>query len=589
MPPRISRRELLKNGAKAAVGLSLFSSAAADTTSRTRTRDTGTPPTDGAAQSAAGDARLEPAFARLDEFVARHMRETGAPGMTLALADRSGALRTSSYGFADTKAGARVRPETMFEIGSISKSFAAIALLQLREEGKLDLQRNIAEYLPWLKLEQKHGAVTTHHLLSHTAGLQGAPLLPESVVAGLETFFAPGEKFIYSNIGYFILGLLVEALDRRPFADSLRARVLAPLGMTSSAPLITNAIRARTAVGYSPLYEDRPFPSHGQLAEAPWIEVDTAAGGVASTAQDMTAYLRMLLNGGARGGGRLISEESFRLLTAPVIKAPFRGDDTSYAYALWVGKDKQGHEHLEHTGGMVAFSSSLDVDLTGGVAAFASVNARLGGYRPVAVTRYALELLLAAREGRELPSMPDPPPAPDEVKNAADYAGTYASPDGRRLVLAAEGSRLLLTNKGAPLALERSGGDSFIVKHPDFELFRLVFGREKGKVVEAGHGADWYASDAYAGPRAFDYPKEWDAYVGHYRHDSPWYGSTRVVLRKGALWLDGELRLVPLEGGVFALGPPEQTAERISFGPVLGGRALRMTFSTVEFNRTYTP
>jgi hypothetical protein len=298
----------------------------------------------------------------------------------------------------------------------------------------------------------------------------------------------------------------------------------------------------------------------------------------------------MLINRGAGPRGRLLSEESFNLLTAPVIKAPFRGEDASYAYGLWVSKNKEGHTHLRHTGGMVAFSSSMDVDLTNGLAAFASVNARLGSYRPVAVTKYAIELLLAAREGRELPPMPDPPPAPDEVKNAADYAGTYAAPDGRRLVLAAEGGRLLLTNKGRAVALERSGGpDSFIVKHPDFDLFRLVFGREKGAVVEAAHGADWYVSERYAGPRAFDYPKEWDAYAGHYRHDSPWYGSTRVVLRKGALWLDGEEKLVPLEGGGFSPGPAEQTPERVSFGPVMGGRALRMTLSTVEFARTYTP
>lgn len=583
MPPRISRRELLKSGAKAAVGLSLCSAAAADIAAQ-RAR------TGGARRPAVGDARLAPAFARLDEFIARHMRETGAPGMTLALADGKGALRAAAYGFADTKSGARVRPETVFEVGSISKSFAAVALLQLRDEGKLDLRRNVADYLPWLKLEQRHGAVTAHNLLSHTAGLQGAPLLPESVAAGLETFSAPGERFVYSNIGYFILGLLVEALDRRPFAEALRARVLAPLGMTSSAPVITNPIRARTAVGYSPLYDDRPFPLHGQLAEAPWIEVDTAAGGVASTSVDMTAYLHMLINRGAGPRGRLISDESFNLLTTPVIKAPFRGEDASYTYGLWVSKNKEGHTHLRHTGGMVAFSSSMDVDLTNGLAAFASVNARLGGYRPVAVTKYAIELVLAARAGRELPPMPDPPPAPEEIKNAADYAGTYNAPGGKRLVLAAEGDKLLLVNKGRAVALERSGGpDSFIVKHPDFDLFRLVFAREKNSVIEAGHGPDWYASATYAGPRTFDYPKEWDSYVGHYRHDSPWYGSTRVVLRKGALWLDGEEQLTPLEGGAFSPGPPEQSPERVSFGPVMGGRSLRMTFSTVEFERTYTP
>jgi hypothetical protein len=436
--------------------------------------------------------------------------------------------------------------------------------------------------------------VTAHHLLSHTSGLQGAPLLPESVAAALETFYKPGEKFVYSNIGYLILGLLIETLDRRPFADALAARVLKPLGMTASSPVITNALRPRMAVGYAPEFEDRPFPARGPLAEAAWIEVDTAAGGVASTPSDMVAYMRMILNRGAsssaQGARRIVSESSFELLTRPVIRAPLRGEEASYTYGFWVSQDKAGATHLRHTGGMVAFSSSFDADLTNGLAAFASVNARLGGYRPVAVTKYALELLNAERAGRELPAMPEAPPPAEEVKNAADYTGRYETPDGRVLVLAAEGHRLLLTNKGRAVALERSGGaDSFIVRHPEFELFRLVFGREGGVVVEAGHGADWYAGPRYKGTRTFEYPKEWDAYVGRYRHESPWYGSSRVVLRRGALWLDGEQQLRPLADGSFSLGPPTDSPERIRFTHVLGGRALRMNLSTVEHHRTYMP
>src|SRR5262245_16790183 len=91
-------------------------------------------------------AAVQPLFARLDEYIARDMRETGAPGLTLALANRDGLIRVSTYGFADTKAKARVEPETMFEIGSISKSFVSLALLQLRDEGKLDLNKPVVEY-----------------------------------------------------------------------------------------------------------------------------------------------------------------------------------------------------------------------------------------------------------------------------------------------------------------------------------------------------------------------------------------------------------------------------------------------------------
>jgi len=574
MSPKISRREILKGGAKAAAALSVLPSL---------TREV-------AAQRPRG-ARNGGVLARLAEDVERHMREVGAPGMTLALADRNGAVRVSSYGFADAKADAAVRPETMFEVGSISKSFAAVALLQMLDEGRVDLHRPIAEYLPWLKLEQRHGAVTAHHLLSHTSGLPGAPLLPESVAVGLETVFKPGEKWVYSNIGYLVLGLLVEALDRRPFADALAARVLKPLGMQNSAPLISNPLRPRMAVGYAPEFEDRPFPLRGKLAEAPWVEVDTAAGGVASTAPDMVAYMGMLLNRGAAATRRLISENAFALLTKPVIKAPFRGEDASYAYGLWVSQNKEGATHLRHTGGMVAFSSSLDADLTNGLAAFASVNASLSGYRPVAVTRYALELLNAERAGKELPDAPAAPPPPDEVKNAADYAGTYTTPEGRALAVVARGGGLLLVNKTGAFPLERSGGpDSFIVKHPDFELFRLVFTRDDNKkVTEAGHGPDWYTNSNYEGPRTFEHPKEWEAYAGRYRHESAWYGSTRIVLRRGKLWLEGEQELVPLPDGSFSLGPPEESAERVRFLDAEGGRALRMNVSSCIYYRTYMP
>jgi hypothetical protein len=206
------------------------------------------------------------------------------------------------------------------------------------------------------------------------------------------------------------------------------------------------------------------------------------------------------------------------------------------------------------------------------------------------VTKYALELLNAGRAGRELPAPPAAPPPPDEVKNAADYVGTYTGLGGRLLVLRAEGSRLLLKYEGRTVALERSGGpDSFIAKETELELFRLVFGREGGQVVEVGHGADWYTNGAYKGPRAFDYPKEWDAFAGRYRHESAWYGSTRIVLRRGQLLIEGEQRLVPLPDGSFSIGPPEETAERVRFLDTNGGRALRMNVSSVVYYRTYMP
>jgi CubicO group peptidase (beta-lactamase class C family) len=532
-------------------------------------------------------AAVQPVFTRLDEFITRHMRETGAPGMTLALANRDGLIRVSTYGYADMKAGARVVPETMFEIGSISKSFVGLTLMQLRDEGKLDLNKPIVEYLPWLKINSKFAAITTHHILSHSAGLPGAPLLLDALLSELWTAYEPGKRFLYSNTGYNILGFLIEAIDKRPFAEALRARMLTPLGMTASSPIITNDLRKMMAIGYEPLNEGKPFFVNGPLAEAQWLEVDIAAGSVASTPADMAKYMRMLLNRGALPKGRLISEESFALFTKPAIDSPYRGEPASYGYGLWTS-DVGGHTRLRHTGGMVAFSSSIDVDMTGNIGAFASVNANLRGYRPVAVTKYAVELFNASADGKPLPEAPAPPPAPDEVKNAADYAGTYTSLDGKKIELAADGNKLVLVHANRRIVLERAGGDRFIVKHPDFDTYLLGFVRENQQVTQAYYGANWYLGEKYNGPKTFDTKKEWEGFVGHYHNDSPWYGDTRIVMRKGQLFVEGVQPLVPRGDGKFGLGDPDGP-DWMAFETIVDGRAMRLSFSGIIFRRVFTP
>ena len=128
MAKQFSRRNFLSLSAASAAGVIAFS------TIRSNGSDVVVAATvpESAIQQAASSA---PVFARLDEFVARHMSETGAPGMTLAIANREGTVRISTYGYADTKAGLPVKKETMFQIGSVSKSFVGLALVQLHDEG----------------------------------------------------------------------------------------------------------------------------------------------------------------------------------------------------------------------------------------------------------------------------------------------------------------------------------------------------------------------------------------------------------------------------------------------------------------------
>jgi len=582
MSQLITRRKILSGAIKAGVGLTALNGLAVNARSIIAFSQTPQATLD----------RYSAAYQRLDQYIAHHMAEMGLPGMTLALADRKGLLRSSEYGFADVKAGIKVAPQTLFEIGSISKSFVAIVVLQLAEEGKLDLHQPVTNYLPWLKIESKYSPFTTHHLLSHTSGLSGVPLLLRGAGTNLGVSFEPGTKWVYSNIGYDLLGLLIEVVDKKSFVEAMRQRVFVPLAMNSSAPVITNEIRERVAVGYGPLQSDRPFPVRGKLAEAPWIEVPEAAGSIAATAMDMGNYLQMLLNRGIGVKGRVLSDKMFDLFTKPVIKSPFRGEDANYAYGLWVS-DSNGHKLLRHTGGMVAFSSAMYADLGNGLAGFASVNAaRLpGGYRPIPVVRYGLALLSAAASDKELPEPPPPLPAPTAVKNATDYAGSFtlmSSPGDRKLVLKGEGEQLILQHAGSNIALELLGRDTFLVKHPDFALFPLIFGREKESVVEAFHGASWWTNERYTGPKKFDYPTAWEAYTGHFHSDSPWYGSTRIVIRKGQLWIGGDQPLAEVSPGVFRFDG-DTGVDRITFDTIVGGRAIHANVAGVDFYRAFTP
>src|SRR5437870_4756333 len=247
--------------------------------------------------------------------------------MALAVTDRERTLAVRTYGFAELALRRPVTPETLFQIGSIGKSFTACALLQLVDEGRVDLHVPVTEYLPWFEVRTRFQPITLHHLLTHSAGIvAGSDITSDSLfdvwaLRHTETGSAPGELFWYSNVGYRVIGAVLEAVEGRAYADILRARVLEPCAMSSTEPVITNATRERHAVAYGPWPDDRPVRYTDPLLPAPWFETATADGSVASTAGDMAGYLRMLMNGGVAPGGRVLSDEGYGLMSSRAIEA----------------------------------------------------------------------------------------------------------------------------------------------------------------------------------------------------------------------------------------------------------------------------
>lgn len=577
MPLSLSRREMLSLTTRTAAAITAAEFFANATV---------------AVASSNEDRRYRDAFQRLDKFVEQYMKEMYAPGMTLGVATRDGIARVVSYGLSDTKLQQKVTPEQLFHIGSITKSFCAIVCLQLREEGKLDLDRPVTEYAPWFRVKSKYKPITAHHLLTHSAGLPGNPptFLPDPEAAH-ETAYAPGEGFHYCNMAFDVLGNIIRSLDGRPWREAVRERILKPVGMNATEPIITLANRDRAALSYSIYRDDVPFAREGRMGESGPLIIDRASGSIASTPHDMALYMQALLNRGKLPNGkRILSEESFALMSKAHIKAEEFGPTASYGYGIVVDS-MDGHTILRHTGGMLSFASAMQLDMDEGVGAWASINA-MQGYRPNPVAVFTLKSLRAANAKSALPEMPKPQPW-YRVPNAADYAGVFTAADGSKRVFLAENDRLFLLDGSHRIWMEQKGGDIFLAYDAELSGQLFVFGRAESRpgektappVVEVGHGPHWYVGDKYTGPREAAYPKEWDAFTGHYRSDNPWEGSIHILVRKGKLLADGVVPLEPMPDGRFRLQDEPNSPEWVRFLHPANGMTMLMSLAGANFWR----
>src|SRR5215212_9616141 len=234
---------------------------------------------------------LTAALGAIRAYGERHLGYFGLPGMTLGLIAPTGERAVMNFGYANLDARTPITPDTLFQIGSISKAMVAVVLHQLAAEGRLRLTDRMTELMPSVALPAGN-SIQVQHMLDHVAGLPGdAPMFPEG---GLWTAYAPGAHWHYSNTAYAILGKLAEHLGGKPLAQLLRERIFAPLGMSRSRGAIVGADRILYAQGYEAADQVAAYARGVPLAPAPWVDVTFGAGSVASTANDMMPFLRAL-------------------------------------------------------------------------------------------------------------------------------------------------------------------------------------------------------------------------------------------------------------------------------------------------------
>ena len=316
---------------------------------------------------------------------------------------RGGSLELfHGHGLADIASNAPITEDTVFRIGSITKLFTAIAVMQLREEGLVDLDAPANEYLRAYRLIPSRASfrpATLRHLLTHTAGIPevrhfldllhpeagpfegrppvlsvefGRPLpsLGKYYRDGLRIVSQPGTTFAYSNDGFATLGQIVEDVSGVPLATYFRERIFEPLGMDDTDLLRSERIASRLATGYA-------LGRHGAKAVPDRDWIGAGAGGVYSTTRDMARFAAALLGGGANGHGAILEAASLASMFEPHHRPDPRLPGRGLGFARG---DAGGHRVVGHDGILPGFNSSLWIAPDDGVGVVAFTNGSKGAF-----------------------------------------------------------------------------------------------------------------------------------------------------------------------------------------------------------------
>jgi CubicO group peptidase (beta-lactamase class C family) len=388
----------------------------------------------------AEDPRVADAVKAWEEWIEYQAGINGIPGLSVGVVHDQELIATTAFGFANPQSQKPAEPDTLYSICSISKLFTSVAVLQLRDAGKLRLDDPVSEHLPWYNLKDVHaddGPITIRSLLTHSSGLPRESDYPywtgedypfptrEEIKARLgeqQTLYPSSRYFQYSNLGLTLAGEIVAASSKQPYGEYIRSNILDPLGMRNTFTEIPAELHGdRMAIGHSARKRDGsrqaipPFQSRGI---AP-------AAGFASNVNDLAAF--------AMWQFRLLSDGGNEVLRASTLREMQRVHwvdpdwETTWGLGFSVEREEE-HTYVSHSGGCPGYYTDFRLEPESKTAAIVLTNA-IGSEVGLYTTK-GLELLSAAIENvLEDPDVPDRDPALDR------YVGVYDSIWGQSAII----------------------------------------------------------------------------------------------------------------------------------------------------------
>jgi CubicO group peptidase (beta-lactamase class C family) len=444
----------------------------------------------------------------IENKIVTFMTETHTPGLSLAIVWEDQVIYARGFGARNLKDNLPATPQTLYGIGSCTKSFTALAIMQLVEQGKLDVKDPVSKYLP-LKIGDENNPITIHHLLTHSSGIPNLGLA-DTIIARMNELYdiwfpmssfedfmlhvngasqevaaKPSESFFYFNEGYSLLGEIIKRVSGMEYPAYIRERILKPLKMNRSTFLREDFEKDPDSM--TPYFlESKEGMTTIALGRHPFHELIYPGGGLMSPVMELANYLTATMNNGIFEDTKILDAKLLKKMHEIYIGTEARGKafnlgsrgTEGYGYGWLVQEDFLGHRLVGHSGSTLLSSAWLAFvpDLRIGIAA-----ATNSGAVPLPVLRGALALLMGKDPEKELPFF-------EREKKLNMLAGVYETYKGiNKASVVKKGGLLYLETK------EKYGEsrDPLIPETEEMEGFRFNIVSETGDTMPV-----WFKVDS---------------------------------------------------------------------------------------------
>lgn len=544
----------------------------------------------GAATAAQPPPEFVTAIESLQRLAAAEVERGILPGFTIALVDDQRLVWSGGFGLADVKKKLPAQPDTIYRVGSISKLFNAVAVMQQVEAGRLDLDAPIQKFAPDFRIESRFAnasPVTLRQLLCHRSGLirespvggyfddqQATILATVRSVADCALVNPPNTQTRYSNIGATVAGYAAQSVTGLAFDFYAREKLLVPLGMKDSSFVLTPTVRRKLSNSYMRIANaDGTFRHEA----SPLFELGTIpAGNLYASAEDLARFMSCLFaEGKTADGRRILSADSLKEMFTPQLTGATNGFGLGFSVGRF-GSFKT----VNHGGAVYGFSSSF-IALPGpkvGVIVLANEDIAMGPVSKLAEA--GLELLLQVKLGRT----PVAKPAPVKLDSAAlaAFAGEYES-ESYWAKLEVNGDKLRANIASQELDLTPLGPTKFRADGRFAHNGPVEFTRDaSGQMTFTALGQKFSPAPSNPPP----VPPAWKKFLGSY---GPKFIPAIISVRHGHLYVMTEnmvdYRLTPLNRTTFAFSPGLYTDEHLVFNVDANGKARSVILANMELKR----